>query len=124
MRGLADHPRLVMKRPTSLVETLWRQVFGEPPSLAAPMDLLCKILVENLPLAPPYEVAGSVRRSPEPADDDTRIDGEGRGQAQSNMSCAALSAAGTPMSMNAPSKARPRKRPSAQSSGRSSLSKE
>ena len=34
---------------------LWRAVFGEPPPLADDAKLLSRVLVENLPLAPPYQ---------------------------------------------------------------------
>ena len=34
---------------------LWREIFGEPPPLADDSELLCRVLLESLPLAPPYE---------------------------------------------------------------------
>ncbi len=39
---------------------LWREVFGEPPPLADDRQLLGQILVENLPLLPPYEIGRKV----------------------------------------------------------------
>lgn len=39
------------------LEALWREVFGEPPSINADPALLSEILVRHLPPAPPY-VAG------------------------------------------------------------------
>jgi len=50
---------------------LWREVFGEPPPLADDHDLLTQVLVESLPLAPPYELgrrpgAGGQQVSPGP----------------------------------------------------------
>ncbi len=34
---------------------LWSEVFGEPPPLAGDTALLARILIENLPNAPPYQ---------------------------------------------------------------------
>lgn len=33
---------------------LWRQVFGQPPPVVGAPSLLSKVLVQNLPPAPPY----------------------------------------------------------------------
>jgi hypothetical protein len=53
------------------LEALWREVFGEPPSINADPAMLSEILVHHLPPAPPYidgeEAAASVR--PRPDDD-------------------------------------------------------
>ncbi len=38
-----------------LLTHLWREVFGEPPPLADDRSLLGRILIENLPPAPPYQ---------------------------------------------------------------------
>ena len=38
-----------------LIVRLWQEVFGEPPPLADDRRLLGQILVESLPLAPPYQ---------------------------------------------------------------------
>ena len=38
-----------------LLTRLWRDVFGELPPLADDSRLLSRILVENLPQAPPYQ---------------------------------------------------------------------
>ncbi len=35
---------------------LWEAVFGEPPPIQAEADVMAKILIEHLPLAPPYEI--------------------------------------------------------------------
>ena len=40
-------------------EGLWAEIFGEPPSISAPLGLLIRILVEALPPAPPYAPAAS-----------------------------------------------------------------
>ncbi len=34
---------------------LWREVFGQPPPVTGAPSLLSRILVENLPPAPPYQ---------------------------------------------------------------------
>ncbi|HXQ09396.1 MAG TPA: hypothetical protein VN805_00180 [Caulobacteraceae bacterium] len=53
------------------LEALWREVFGEPPSINADPAMLSEILVRHLPPAPPYidgeGAAASVR--PPPDDD-------------------------------------------------------
>jgi hypothetical protein len=36
------------------IHALWASVFGEPPPVTAAPELLIKILVRHLPLAPPY----------------------------------------------------------------------
>jgi len=36
------------------LEALWREVFGEPPSIEADASMLSEILVRHLPPAPPY----------------------------------------------------------------------
>lgn len=35
---------------------LWEAVFGEPPPIEAEAEVTAKILIEHLPLAPPYEI--------------------------------------------------------------------
>jgi hypothetical protein len=46
------------------VEALWSLVFGGPPSVHATLELLIGVLVDSLPLAPPYGVG---LQPPEPA---------------------------------------------------------
>jgi hypothetical protein len=39
------------------LESLWAEVFGEPPSVTAAPSLLAEVLVAALPPAPPYAPA-------------------------------------------------------------------
>ena len=60
---------------------LWREVFGEPPPLADDPALLTRVLVENLPPAPPYQpldLRAFTRPAPasRPADDEPDQDEE------------------------------------------------
>jgi hypothetical protein len=52
--GRGENPIQVYRVPDFLTR-LWREVFGEPPPLADDPQLLGQILVESLPLAPPYQ---------------------------------------------------------------------
>ena len=38
------------------LQDLWAAVFSEPPFIRAEPQMMAKILVHSLPLAPPYEV--------------------------------------------------------------------
>ncbi len=51
-----------------LLTLLWREVFGEPPPLADDRQLLGQILVESLPVLPPYEIGRKVEVRPVAAD--------------------------------------------------------
>jgi hypothetical protein len=62
------------------LEALWREVFGEPPSINADPAMLSEILVRHLPPAPPYidgEEAAAGRNgmgaSPDEPDDDAML---------------------------------------------------
>jgi hypothetical protein len=35
--------------------SLWREVFGQPPPVIGAPRLLSRVLIQSLPLAPPYE---------------------------------------------------------------------
>lgn len=52
----------------SLWTRLWREIYGEPPPLADDPELMSRILVESLPLAPPYRPVDlrAFTRRPEP----------------------------------------------------------
>jgi hypothetical protein len=41
-------------KPTEEVAALWQAMFGEPPAIAADLDLLARVLVKHLDAAPPY----------------------------------------------------------------------
>ena len=41
---------------TRELETLWIEVFGEPPLIRAEAELLAGVLVSALPSAPPYQL--------------------------------------------------------------------
>ncbi len=43
------------------VEALWRAVFGQPPSIAAPAEMLLQILIECLPPTPPFAIIEAIR---------------------------------------------------------------
>ena len=49
--------RIVMDAEQEL-EALWSAVFGEPPFIRAEADMLTQVMVDALPLAPPYVVGG------------------------------------------------------------------
>lgn len=39
---------------------LWEAVFGEPPAIRAEAAVTARILIEHLPLAPPYEIKSRI----------------------------------------------------------------
>src|SRR5215469_7554648 len=54
--------RLEVFGPTAEAEeelaSLWREVFGQPPPVIGAPRLLARVLIQNLPPAPPYRPAG------------------------------------------------------------------
>jgi hypothetical protein len=51
------------------LEALWTAAFGGPPPVAASPALLSRIIVECLPLAPPYGSLGAPPSAPLPGED-------------------------------------------------------
>jgi hypothetical protein len=48
------------------LEQAWSAIFGGPPAMRAEGDLLLAILVDRMPMAPPYGDAPYARSPPDP----------------------------------------------------------